>query len=187
MTDITLVKLAQRLVVAASLLGLAGCATPARVDSMRVSGTPSQRIAPSPFRGNLAIGDVIGGKETNPLWTSQVGSVEFERALEASLGDLGLLAPRQGGRFVLNSALEKTEQPLFGVSFTVTSTVHYAITERATGKLLLDKSLTTPYTAEFSDALLGVERLRLANEGSIRENISRFIKELDGLNPAPAN
>jgi len=187
MSTTTMGKRLQCGLALAILVGLHGCATPARVDSMRVSGTPSQRIAPSPFRGNLSIGEVIGGKETNPLWTSQVGSAQFERALEASLGDLGLLAPRQGGQFVLNSALEKMEQPLLGVSFTVTSTVHYAITERATGKRLLDKSLTTPYTAEFSDALLGVERLRLANEGAIRENISRFIKELEGLNPAPAN
>lgn len=160
----------------------AGCATPARVESMRVSGTPSQRIAPSPFRDNLAIGAVMGGRETNPMWTSQVSSREFEGALEASLRDLGWLAPRQSGRFVINCMLEKLDQPLFGVSFTVTSTVHYTVTERATGKAMLDKSLTAPYTAEFGDALLGTERLRLANEGAIRESISQLIGELQRLN-----
>lgn len=160
---------------------LAGCATPARVDSMRVSGTPSQRIAPSPFRENLAVGAVMGGRETNPMWTSQVSSGEFEGALEASLRDLGWLAPRQSGRFVVNCMLEKLDQPLFGVSFTVTSTVHYTVTERATGKAVLDKSLITPYTAEFGDALLGTERLRLANEGAIRQSISRLIGELQQL------
>lgn len=77
--------------------------------------------------------------------------------------------------------LEKLDQPLFGVSFTVTSTVHYTVTERATGKAVLDKSLITPYTAEFGDALLGTERLRLANEGAIRQSISRLIGELQQL------
>ncbi|MCS6780659.1 MAG: hypothetical protein NZ555_13270 [Geminicoccaceae bacterium] len=34
------------------------------------------------------------------------------------------------------------------------------------------------YTATFADAALGVERLRLANEGSMRRNIETFIDRL---------
>jgi hypothetical protein len=34
------------------------------------------------------------------------------------------------------------------------------------------------YTAKMSDSWYGVERLKLANEGSIRDNIAEFIRRL---------
>ena len=36
----------------------------------------------------------------------------------------------------------------------------------------------TPYTADFSAAFVATERLRLANEGSIRTNIGQFMDKL---------
>ena len=38
------------------------------------------------------------------------------------------------------------------------------------------------YTAEFSDAFLAMERLKLANEGASRENITELIERLYQLN-----
>lgn len=161
---------------------LSGCASPARVESMVVAGQPSQRIAVTPLRDNLAIKDVTGGKETNPMWKSNIGSNEFEQALEGSLKSVGLLAPRQSGRYMLTAHLENVDQPFMGFSMTVTSSVRYMVTERATGKEILSKTIVSPYTASASDAFVGSERLRLANEGSIRENISRLIDELFNIN-----
>jgi len=161
---------------------LSGCASPARVDSMTVAGQPSQRIAASPLRDNLAIKDVTGGKETNPMWKSNIGSTEFEQALEGSLKSVGLLAPRQGGRYMLTAHLENVDQPFVGFSMTVTSSVRYMVTERATGKEIFSKTIVSPYTASVSDAFVGSERLRLANEGSIRENITQIIDELFKIN-----
>ena len=60
---------------------------------------------------------------------------------------------------------------------TVTSTVIYRITNAA-GEHICDEIITTPCTAHLSDALPAVERLRLANEGSIKANIQRFIGSL---------
>ncbi|MEW5771269.1 MAG: hypothetical protein AB1831_13010 [Pseudomonadota bacterium] len=157
---------------------LSGCASPARVDSMTVAGKPEQRIAASPLRDNLAIKDVTGGKETNPMWKSNIGSPEFEAALESSLRAVGLLAPRQGGRYTLTAHMENVDQPFIGLSMTVTASVRYMVVERSTGKEIFNKVISVPYTASVSDAFLGVERLRLANEGAIRENISGLIDEL---------
>lgn len=160
---------------------LAGCAAPARIEQMQVDPPMATRSAveSSPLRGNLGIKDVSGGKETNPLWISNVGSAEFERALEGSLRSAGLLsANRQGSKFALTAHLMKLDQPMFGASFTVTATVQYVVVERATGKEVLNRTLTTPYTAAFSDAFIGSERLKLANEGAIRSNISALIDAL---------
>ena len=61
---------------------------------------------------------------------------------------------------------------------TVTASVNYIVSERATGKEVFNRTVAVPYTAKFGDALMGVERLKLANEGAIRTNISQLIEEL---------
>lgn len=157
---------------------ISGCASPARIDQMAVSGQPSQRIAETPLRNNLAIKDVTGGKETNPMWKSNIGSAEFEQALEVSLRAVGLLADRQAGNYTLTAHLESVDQPFIGLDMTVTASVSYVVSERATGKDVFKRTFAVPYTASFGDALLGVERLRLANEGAVRVNITQFIDEL---------
>lgn len=173
------------LLVVAALAFLAGCATPARVEQM-TAPPPTAAAGPIPeaFRQNIAIKDVTGGQETNPLWTSQVNSAEFERALEASLRAANLLQTnRQSGRFQLIAQLGKLDQPFVGISMTVTASVMYILVERATGKTFWEKTITTPYTASFGDALYGVERLKLANEGAVRTNIAELITELLRLKP----
>ena len=166
-------------VILGSLILLSGCATPARVDQMVVSGTPSQRIAATPLRNNVAIRDVTGGQETNPMWKSNVGSSEFSQALEESLRTVGLLAAnRQAGSHTLTVHLQNVDQPFIGLDMTVTASVNYSVAERTTGKEVFNRTVAVPYTAKFSDSLLGVERLKLANEGAIRINISQLIEEL---------
>lgn len=166
------------LLLAAIAVVVVGCATPARMDQMTVAPTPQAAAVPTKFRNSIAIKDVTGGTETNPLWTSQVSSAEFERALEASLQNSALLAPRQGGAYQLSAQLGKLEQPILGIDMTVTATVLYQLVERRTAATVWEKSIVTPYTAKFSDSLLGVERLKLANEGAIKENIGRLVDEI---------
>jgi hypothetical protein len=81
-------------------------------------------------------------------------------------------------RLKLNAELLELDQPLFGASFTVTASVHYTLTNMSTGEVVFDRKVTTPYTASFSDAFYGAKRLRLANEGAIRENIQRLMENL---------
>jgi len=161
--------------------GLAACAKPARVGGMVVSGDPSLG-ADHPLRHAIALGKVEGGEETNPLWTSEVGNEEFAQALRLSLDARGLLAPvPSASAYVLEGHLEEVQQPGGGLALTVTSTVTYRLME-VTGNtppmLRYEDTVTAPYTAALSDSILMVERLRLANEGSIRENVATFIARL---------
>lgn len=167
-------------------LMLGGCASPARVDQMSIAAKDVAALhLPEPLKANIAIRDVTGGKETNPMWVSNVGSSAFERALETSLQSVGLLAAnRQGGRYQLTAHLENLDQPMFGFSMTVVSTVRYVVHERATGKEIFNKSIVGTYTAAASDAFVGSERLKLANEGSMRVNITQFIGELQRIQVA---
>lgn len=164
--------------IAIALL-LTGCAAPARIDQMTSTASPAQRVLQTPLRANVAVRDVTGGKETNPMWVSNVGSSEFEQALEASLRDAGLLAPgKQAGKYMLVAHLENLDQPFGGFNMTVTATVSYSLAERATGKEVLNRRVSLPYTASLSSAFVGTERLRIANEGAVKVNIAKLIDEL---------
>lgn len=161
------------------LAGLTGCASPARVEQMVAKTPPAQRIASTPMRSNIAVRDVSGGKETNPMWVSNVGNSEFEQALEASLREAGLLSGgKQLGKYTLVAHMEKVDQPFAGLDMTVTVTVNYILIERASGKEVMNKRIAVPFTATFSDAFSGVERLRVANEGAIRMNIGKLIESI---------
>lgn len=158
---------------------LVACAQPAKVTNMVPALTPSLMAnQKSPLTNKVVIAAVTGGKTTNPMWTSEVGDAEFQQALEQSLQAAGLLAPAGAKEtYQLRTQLKELEQPLVGLSMKVTAVANHQLQSPA-GAEVLNKTLTTPYTAAFGDAFMGVERLRLANEGAIRENIKALIEEL---------
>jgi hypothetical protein len=101
----------------------------------------------------------------------------FRAALEQSLALHALTAP-DPGRYLVNAELVSLDQPFGGLDLTVTAKVHYTVVAIASQAVKLDTTIESPYTAQFGDALLGTERLRLANEGAMRENIAALIKRL---------
>ncbi|MEZ2744126.1 hypothetical protein ACBQ16_02875 [Halopseudomonas bauzanensis] len=161
---------------------LTGCASPAQVGNMRATVITDQAQMPSVLRNDVYIDYISGGKGTNPLWTSQVSQGDFRQALEQSLQSAGLLTPSQNGRYRLNANLDGLRQPLFGASMTVSSKVHYSLVDTRDNRTVYEKTIDTPYTAAFTDALMGVTRLRLANEGAIRKNIEALIRDLQAMN-----
>lgn len=167
------------LVFLAAASTLAGCAQPAQVMNMVPTLAPNvMRGQPSPLTNKVVVAEVVGGKTTNPMWTSEVGDAEFRAALEQSLKSAGLLAPAGSqGTYALRAQLNEVKQPMVGLSMEVTAAVNYQLKSPGNAEIL-NKTLTTPYTAAFGDSLLGVTRLRLANEGAIRANIEALLKEL---------
>jgi hypothetical protein len=165
---------------------LTACATPARVEQMTVAAADSTRsaVASTPMREAVTLGQVSGGKETNPLWISNISSADFERALQASLQSAQLLAP--GGRacrLTLTAQLLSLAQPAIGLDMTVTASVLYTLVDCSTKKEIWVNTITLPYTAAFSDSLIGVERLKLANEGAARVNIRKLVELLAAFEP----
>ncbi len=163
---------------------LSGCATAARVDQMTASPSASASTAPAQLQNGISIDTVSGGENTNPLWTSEIGNTEFRGALEASLRAARLLADGSG-RYTLKAILLSVKQPMVGFDMTVTTTVRYTLTERASSRVVFDKPIASSFTATVGDAFLGYKRLRLANEGSARNNISQLVDELYRLDLQP--
>ena len=162
------------------VIQLTGCATPASIEGMTVTGT-AVTTAPANFalKNSVLIGNVSGGESTNPLWTSEVGGEEFRTALEESLNVGQLLAPSDpDALYLLRATLLAVQQPLIGFNLTVNSTVRYALNRRSDGKQVWEQTVSADYTATVGESFLAVERLRLANEGSIRENLKALIDRL---------
>jgi hypothetical protein len=165
------------LLVGLAPAALGACATPASIAGMTASSTGSAAIPPT-LEHAMSVGVVTGGEPTNPLWTSQVGNQEFRSALEASLRNFDLLAEGQESRFVVDADLIDVQQPTIGFALTVTSTVAYHVRRSATTEAILEETVIAPYTASATSAFLATERLRLANEGSIKRNLELFIERL---------
>lgn len=168
------------LFVLVSLSILAGCATPARIGGMTVIPMSAKPPPDSFFlKKAIVVKEVMGGESTNPIWTSEVGNPEFRQAIIESLRNHQLLAPNnKNGKYGLVISLEKIDQPLIGFDLTVNSTVHYNLERIGTNEKIFDEKIMTNYTATLSDSFYGPDRLMLANQGSIRENIRILIQKL---------
>lgn len=146
-------------------------------DDLRRGRAPGASL-PRELQGAVAIGVVSGEEETNPLWTSEVGNDAFRAALEQNLVRAGARARDEpSAAYRLDATIVGLDQPMMGLDAKVTSTVPYTMTPLAGGEPLSTLVIES-FTATFADAALGVERLRLANEGSIRRNIETFMDRL---------
>lgn len=171
-----------RLLLASALIALcAGCASPAQISGMSVSVEQAKTSAyDSQLRNNIRLSEVNGGDKTNPLWTSEIDSPDFGAALKQSLANANLLGD-ESATYALRANLLRVDQPIFGLDFEVTSEVEYTLIETATNKVVLREMIRTPFTAGFGDSVIGIKRLRLANEGSARVNIIAMLKRLSDL------
>ena len=154
---------------------LYGCATGANSVSMAVSSSESPLSINEELKSKISVRNVSGGKETNPMMASQVDSSAFESALSQSLRASGYESIGRLGVFFVDAELQALIQPMFGLTFDVTSTVRYTVEGQGKRKIF---PITVVGTATISDAFAGYERLRIANEKSIKENIKQFLKEL---------
>jgi hypothetical protein len=164
-------------VVSLALAQVAACATAAKPEAMVVMPAASAQPFPQGLQHAMCVRTVTGGQKTNALWVSKVDDQSFQTALANSLAGAGLTAPSTGCSFPVDVNLLGLSQPIAGFDMTVTSHVNYKVYD-ASGQPLVLATIDTPYTADFSAAFVAAERLRLANEGSIRTNISQFMDKL---------
>ncbi len=167
--------------IALALL-VAACAQPARTSQMIYHADAAQLAeVPETVRNGLTIAAVDGGKETDPLWMSEVGNTEFRQALTVTLQEWQLHAFESDAPYALTATLLELEQPLAGFDITVTCRANYLVIRRSDNAEVFNETIVTPYTADFSDAFMAVERLRMANEGAARTNIEAFVRQFLGV------
>jgi hypothetical protein len=168
------------IMVACVLLG--ACATAARTERMVTGPQAGTQIAVgSPLRGSIEVADVTGGKKTSPLWKSNVGNEEFRAALIESL-NMYSIGAKSGAHYKLNVNLVEMKQPVVAINSTVTSIVDYSVVDASSGDVVWQKKIQHAYTANFGESVVGFERLKKANEGSIKGNIQELVDALIAWN-----
>jgi len=163
-------------------LALAGCASSADPAAMVVAPQASEKAFPDRLQHAMCVRNVSGGEETNPLWVSKVDNNGFKTALGSSLDGAGLTAPADKCSYPVDVNLLGLSQPTVGFDMTVTSHVNYKVYD-SSGQPYELETIDAPFTATVSDAFVGTERLKLANEGAIRESIKQFFDKLKTFQP----
>ena len=154
-----------------------GCATGAKMENMVFKG--DQKSYSEEIQENLGLGEVSGGKKTNPAWTSEIDNEAFSGAVKESLKQQGLYS--ENGKYQLKVNMIKVDQPMFGLDLEVITHVQYILTNTENGKIVLNETVIAPFTAGIDDAFVAVKRLRLANEGSAKKNIEALLNKLSEL------
>lgn len=166
------------------LTTLFGCASPAETRNMQVNDVTGMHFD-NALKDEIKVEQVAGGHQTNPLWKSNIGDDEFKVALQNSLKNAGLLynnsLNNQSAKYELSVIFLSVDQPYFGVDFTVKTAIKYLLKDKQTGKIIFEDNVIVPYTAKFNDAWIAVKRLRLANEGAAKANITKLLNNLENL------
>lgn len=170
------VSIVLALAISAAILG--GCATSATHQAMTVL-PQDNAVVNSKLKSAVRIGTVTGGQETQSMGASQVDNAGFKKALENSLANAGYLALTDiGAPYTLSAELYVLDQPAFGLTFNVRSSVVYKLRGNGSAK---DFQIHATGTATVSDAFPAIKRLRIANERSIFESIKALLKELQSF------
>jgi len=131
---------------------------------------------------NLA---VSGGRETTQMGPSQVANKDLASALQASIEKCGLFSRViSSGKadYRLDLRLVQLHQPVFGYTdFTCEADIEWRIRHLQSDKLVWEKIISGHYTATVGDAFAPMTRLKLANEGAIRESIKAGLEQISGL------
>lgn len=165
-------------------LMLTACASASQPGAM-VPALRPQSIVPlhSKLFESVTLGEVKGGKETNPLWASKVSDEDFAKALQQTLRSHAMLAQGKGD-YRLDVELIDLDQPSESANFaltsvankvSVTSDVKYTVTDINSGAVIFERTISRKATATRDDAHLPVKRLQVANEMSIKSNLQSMI------------
>ena len=155
-----------------------GCASPAKMENM-IYHSKDFRSYDQALKNQVDLKATAGGEKTNPLWTSEISTEAFSEAVKSSLKSQDFFS--EGGRYHLQVNMKKTDQPMFGMNLTVTTFVNYILTDSSNNTVILNETIEAPYTATVGDSFAAVKRLRLANEGSGKENIKGLLEKLSEL------
>jgi len=150
---------------------LAACASP---QAMTVENTAIANSNPK-YRNAMVVRSVTGGQVMNALTIMGVANEPFQTALEGSLAASGYLARTGTPKFYIDAKIVNLDQPIIGLDMDVTATVNYEISGSGAP---VTYPIRTTARAAFSDSLIAADRIRVANERAMYENIKLFLQSL---------
>jgi len=159
------------------LLFLSGCAARAS----RMIPSSYDLMSKHPYTVRV---ETVGGRETHPLWNSQISDSAFTEALSNALVQSGVFAAvvkGEGTDYFLDVTVLYYDQPVIGLDFDINIKTMWELSKAHEFKRIWTDTISTTYRAKLGDALFASERLQKANEGAVRVNIQEGIKRLSRL------
>jgi hypothetical protein len=145
------------------------------------------RMVPTDFEivnkhlGTVSIGQVTGSKAKRS-W--QVSNSGYAEALEKALVKSGLFKAvimDVNTDYRLYVTILSIDQPAMGLDFNIYMKTKWELIDTKKKVSVWSDTFETTYKAKVSQALIAGERVRIASEGSARENIREGIKRLSLL------
>lgn len=169
---------APALCVAAALL--TGCAiTPSTTASL----VPTTTIDAAGTRHTQSVAVAVGGVSTHEVakrhLTDDIVADALVSAIEKNKS-FARVIKGTGANYVLNVNLLTADYPAMGLNFTVKTEMTWSL-KRADGTAVWQESIRSEGLATTSDAFAGAERVRLAAERAVRENINQGLIKISKL------
>jgi hypothetical protein len=151
--------------------GLTACATP---QAMTVVNDSTVTANPK-YRNAVGVRSVTGGRLMNVLTVMGVTDEQFKTALESSLATNGYLAQSGTPKFYIDVEITSLDQPVIGLDLDVTASVNYKVSGVGPE---VSYPIRTTARATFSDSPVAADRMRIANERVMQQNIKQFLQSL---------
>jgi len=162
------------------LLLVSACSSPLHTQNMIIP-TNAVKLSQGSLNKTVYVDMVSGGQKIHPLLKFKLENEDFKKALSLSLKRFNLFAEDKAqAQYVLTSEIIDFDIPAVSNDAKVTSIVKYTLTNQQGIK---KEFLINAYYVEEASSIFSrsTERPRIGAEGSIKENIKKFIIELDKL------
>lgn len=128
----------------------------------------------------VTVAAVTGGEKTNPMGMSAIENEGFQEALIKTLESARVFkAVVNGAGADYELRAEIISQDLHaGLTMTAILFVRYTLIETRSGNAAWAENILSHYDAQLEEAFSGPERSVRANEGSVRDNLTRLVRKL---------
>jgi len=133
---------------------------------------------------SVKVGFASGGRDETAFSGSQINSRDMRKALIIAIEKSNLFSEvaQEGTKdYDVSFRIMSQDQPSFGIGMTVSLKVLYKLVNISTEDVVFEKLIISKFTAGMGDAFVGATRLKMANEGAVRENIHSFLKTISKL------
>jgi hypothetical protein len=165
--------------LAAAVLVLAACASPANREAMTPAVSTSTH---HPYSLRVTTG---GGSDTGAMDSSNISNEDLKAAIEAAITQSKLFKTvvqgADGADYELSVTVTSLSKPLFGGTFTVEMEAAWSLTRVADRSVAMRKSVKSTGVATMGEAFAGVTRLRMAVERAASSNISQGLNAIAEL------
>ena len=134
--------------------------------------TPSEVAVLNQITGTAQI-NVVGSNEK--IVTNEAIKIAIENAILQNN-----IFVNGGRKFRLNASVLALENPIMGISLTAELRIRWTLFDVTNNKEVFNEVISNDYTATMSDSIVAGQRLKIANENVVKDNIRIALEKITG-------